>query len=311
MKVAFLVNYSANDNQAEKRWNTIKGDVLSGFPADTIIIGYTIPFDTEGCIKMLMKDQGVDCFISAGGDGSINRILNSIMNLKLAGTPAAHLGAIGLGSSNDFLKPVSNSIKGFPVKINLNKSMAADVGKVSFVNALDERITRYFIVNASIGITAEANLLFNTGDFFLDKAKRVSVKTAILYAALKTIIRYRNKSVQIEYNNVMRKMNITNISVIKNPNISGSFCYDQLILPGDGLLGLNYCHDMNKRELVATLMDLSKGKFSGKKKRISEWVKQCKIDTEELLALETDGEVMLAKNIDFSIIPGAISIAGN
>jgi diacylglycerol kinase (ATP) len=311
VKVALLVNYSANNNSAEKRWNMVKKEILSGFPAEPIVIAYNTPFDIEGCIQMLMNDQGVDCFVSVGGDGSMNWILNALMNRKPAGDTAILLGAVGLGSSNDFLKPVMTRIKGIPVKINVNNPVAADVGRVTFINQKDERITRYFIVNASIGVTAEANLLFNTGDFFLDKVKSVSVKTAILYAALKTIIRFRNKSVQVEYDGVARKMNITNISVVKNPNISGSFCYDQAILPGDGWLGLNYCHDMNHRELVSTLMDLSKEKFSGKKKRVSELVKQCKIETGEMLALETDGEVMLAKNIFFSIIPGAISIAGN
>ena len=310
MRVAFLVNYSANDKQAEKRWNMIKGEILSGFPPDSMVVTYSTPFDTGSCIRKLMKDEGVDCFISAGGDGSVNWILNAIMNTKLPGAPAIRLGAIGLGSSNDFLKPVRTRIRGFPVRINMNKSSTADVGKVTFIDQNDNKLRRYFIVNASIGVTAEANLLFNTGDFFLDKVKSVSVKTAIIYAALKTIVRFRNKEVLLEYEGTGEKINITNISIIKNPNISGSFCYDQDILPDDGLLGLNYCHDMNKRELVATLTDLSKGKFSGKKKRVSVLVKECKISTWEHLALETDGEVMLARNIDFSIIPGAINLAG-
>jgi diacylglycerol kinase family enzyme len=99
--------------------------------------------------------------------------------------------------------------------------------------------------------------------------------------------------------------------VIKNPNISGSFCYDQDIQPGDGFLGLNICHDMNKFELVSTLIDLTNGRFSGKRKRISELVKACRFDAGQWLALETDGEVMMAKNIEFSILPCAISIAGN
>jgi diacylglycerol kinase family enzyme len=311
VSTAILVNKSAGHGQAEKRWNRIKEELLLRLPPDTILFSYSVPFDMEECVRMLAEEHGVDCFISAGGDGSINWILNAVMKRYPSGNPAVCLGAVGLGSSNDFLKPARTRIGGVPVKTDLNRAVPADVGKFNFVDAEDKIITRYFIVNASIGITAEANLLFNKGDIFLDRIKQVSVRSAILYAALKTMIRYRNKTMLLEYDGAVQTRNISNISVVKNPNISGSFRYDQEILPGDGFLGLHFCHDMNKRELVATLMDLSNGRFSGREKRVSARVRACRIESKEMLALEADGEVVQARNIDFSLLPGAIRIAGD
>ncbi|MBP6978618.1 MAG: diacylglycerol kinase family protein [Bacteroidales bacterium] len=311
MKIAILVNYSANHNRAEKRWNKIKEDILREIPVDCIVMEFHPPFDTEECIRILIQEHGIEGVISAGGDGSVNRVLNAIMNLKHSGLPKIQLGAIGLGSSNDFLKPVTTRVGGFPVRINVNQSSFADVGQVSFIKTDGQSSSLYFVVNASLGVTAEANLLFNKGDYFLNNMKSLSVKTAILYAALRTIIRFRNKSIQVLYDRVEKTFNMTNVSVVKNPNISGNFRYDQKILPDDGYLGLNYCHDMNKIELLRTLMDLFKGRFSGKRKRVSALVRQVKVDSPNFLALEVDGEVLLAKNIEFSILPGAIRLAGN
>ena len=311
MNIAILVNYTANNNQGEKKWLSIKKDILQMLPVTTKVITYKPPFNIEECVLKLVTEQQINYIISAGGDGSINYILNSIINIFGELTKKIHLGAIGLGSSNDFLKPFSKSIKGIPVKINLQNSKMIDIGKVSFVNSDFNKITSYFIINASIGVTADANLLFNRGDFFLNSIKSRFVNLAISYAAIKTIIRYKNKPIRLYYDDKMKNIRITNISVVKNPNISGSFKYDQKIEPDDGMLGLNYCYNMNLFELLQVLIDLQKGKFSVKPKRISLFVKNIKIESDNFIALETDGEVVYAKNIKFSIIPKAIKVLEN
>jgi diacylglycerol kinase family enzyme len=68
---------------------------------------------------------------------------------------------------------------------------------------------------------------------------------------------------------------------------------------------------MNLFELLKVLSDLTKGRFSGKPKRFSSLVKSLKVESEEFLPLETDGEVVMAKNMEFSIIPKAIKVIDN
>ena len=279
-------------------------------PSGTQVISYKKGFDIEKCVRELITDQNISCIISAGGDGSVNYILNAIVACKGESPADIFLGAIGLGSSNDFTKPASNFISGIPIQLNRNNSKPADIGKVTFIDKNAARQTRYFIINASLGVTAEANLLFNEGDFMINRIKARFISMTILYAAVKTIMRYKNKLVHLSYDDVNEKINFTNISVVKNPNISGSFKYDQKISTNDGYLGLNYFYDMTKAGLLRTLYDLSRGKFSGKPKRISVLTKRIKITADDYLALETDGEVQYAKDIEFSIIPGAIHVLG-
>jgi diacylglycerol kinase family enzyme len=311
MKAAILVNYSSNNNAGKKKWLTIQNIILKNLPNNTNVIVYSIPFDLEKCLRSLIIDREVNCIISAGGDGSLNYILNTIINNFYESTTQLYLGAIGLGSSNDYLKPFSKIIARIPVKINLNNSNLVDIGKVSFIDSNSKSVTKYFIANASLGVTADANFLFNKGDYLLNFLKPRLVNSAIIYAALKTIIGYRNKIIKLSYLGKDRLINASNISVVKNPNISGSFKYDQKINPDDGMLGLNYCFDMNLLELIKILNDLRKGRFSGKPKRISELVQYLKIETDNYLALETDGEVEMAKDIEFTIMPKSIHVLGS
>jgi len=309
-KTAILVNYSANNDSGEKKWLLVKEKVLEMLPDNTRVISYKKGFDVESCIRQLITEQNINCIISAGGDGSINYILNAIVACLGEDPAGIFLGAIGLGSSNDFCKPATNFISGIPIQINHNNSSVADIGKVTFIDKNEVSQTRYFIINASLGVTAEANSLFNEGDFVIRRIKSRFIGMTILYAAVKTIMRYKNKIIHLSYNALDEKINFTNISVVKNPNISGSFKYDQKICMSDGYLGLNYFYDMNKAGLLRTMYDLSKGKFSGKPKRVSVLTRQINITAEDHLALETDGEVQYANDIEFSIIPGAIQVLG-
>jgi len=311
MNIAILVNLCANGNMGGRKWLSIKGDVLQMLPPINNIITYEPPFDIEECIQRLVTENNIDCIISAGGDGSINYIINSIMKGTDDIIRKIRLGAIGLGSSNDFLKPALKAIKGVPLKINIQESRIIDIGKVTFSNKDSQKITKYFISNASIGITAEANLLFNTGDFLLNILKPRFANLAILYAAIKTILIFKSSPVKLYYDNQFKNVSLSNLSIVKNPNISGSFKYDQIIQPDDGMLGLNYCHNMNFIELLKTLLDLHNGKFSGRPKRVSTLIINMRIESTKFLALETDGEVELASDIEFSLIPKAMRVLGS
>jgi diacylglycerol kinase family enzyme len=310
MNTAILINECANNHTGGKNWALVRNAVLQGFPSGTKTISYRADFDMKQCVRDLITEKKINCIISAGGDGSIHVILNAVIACLGEHAEKIHLGAIGLGSSNDFLKPFNQFIAGIPVKIGMDQIMAADIGKVRYIDEKRESHTRYFIVNSSIGVTAEANLLFNRGDFFISRMKNRAIGSTILYSALKTILTYHNQPVEISYNGVNRKVEITNVSVVKNPNVSGNFRYDQDIKPNDGYLGLNYSFGLNKWELLRSLYDLSRGRFSGKAKRCSVLTTGIKISADHPLALETDGEVTFAKTMEFSIIPAAINLLG-
>lgn len=309
MKTAILINYSANNNSGKKKWMRIKEKVLNILPENTIIIPYEVPFNLNYHINKLIKEEDVNFFISAGGDGSLNLILNEILALTGKNSKNYCLGGIGLGSSNDFLKPFNEKINGIPVKINADFNNLTDVGKLTFINEENVEKSRYFIINASLGITADANLLFNQGDFFIRHIKSYFVGLTILYTALKTLINYKNKQVSLKSKNGIQSIKITNISLTKSPYISGSFHYDQSPGKDSGKLGFHCSHDMTKMEIIKTLYNLSNGKFPESSKRSTSFINSLEISSEKFLAIETDGEIQIGKNMVFTTLPKAISLA--
>ena len=305
-----LVNASARNGQALRFWKKIRDDVMKKIPGLVVESIFSSGDNVENKVKKTIHDHKINCFISAGGDGSLNYLINLLINSGMVPSSKIFVGGIGIGSSNDFIKPIVHKIDQVPTRLEYNKVRKHDIGVLHFRDKKGIINTRYFLLNASIGVTAEANLLFNDGDLFLPHLKKHFINSAIIYAAIKTIITYKNFSAKLYYNGRQRLLDISNLSVIKNHYISGGLHFDQHIISDCGYFGLNYCFDMSSLELIKTLIDLNFGRFSGKAKRETCKTKKIKIIAEKDLAIETDGEVQKGNEIQFSILPKAINILG-
>ena len=80
-------------------------------------------------------NRGVKMFVAAGGDGTVHALLNALVDSR-GGNPLAGftLGAVGLGSSNDFHKPIGHTVLGVPVRLDARNSHARDVGRVVYTD---------------------------------------------------------------------------------------------------------------------------------------------------------------------------------
>src|SRR5579871_5150532 len=76
-----------------------------------------------------LAQTGARNFVAAGGDGTVNRVLNSLMRVRAKSYILSELklGSIALGSSNDFHKPHDEphrmSIAGFPSRLDFAREI--------------------------------------------------------------------------------------------------------------------------------------------------------------------------------------------
>jgi len=309
-RTLIVINESAGNGRAGKLWKGIRTDILKRIPGHTIEIAYSSGQDPGERLMEFLETSQINSLIIAGGDGSVNHILNSLFTVKSHPLENLTIGGIGLGSSNDFIKPCKTRIRNIPVRLDFDNFTRNDVGVLKYQDENDKWHTRYFLINASIGVTAEANLFFNKGDRVLNFLKRQYFPAAMYYAAIKIILNYMNIKADLRYQDKTVTLNLSNLAVNKNNYVSGGLHYDQKLKPYDTYLGLNYCYDMSVFELVRTLIDLRKGIFSGKKKRESIMVRELSIDSERCVAIETDGEIQQGNHVRFSILPRAVNVLG-
>lgn len=253
-------------------------------------------------------ENGESQFVAAGGDGTVNLLVNELMKNGFD-RKSISLGAIGLGSSNDFHKPVhkNNKIAQIPVRLDFRQVQETDVIRIKYLVPGNGIVTKFAIINASIGITAQANALYNSRERTIQWFQKHSVEAAILLTALKTIFTYRNIPAVIHFENGETKpAEITNLGIIKNPHFAGNLCYDTSIKFNDGQLCVNLGAAMNRFEAVRALLALYRGKFSQRSKTFSRKTTRLRVSSNQNFALEMDGEVVLTSSVEFEVLPKAV-----
>lgn len=285
-----VINPTARGNQGMRLWKTISLFVREKFDFQELVT------DSGLIWKQTVAQQvknGVRTFIAAGGDGTVNELLNTIIESK-CGVPLEEftIGAIGLGSSNDFHKPLGTCLQDLAVKLDFSKRQPRDVCRVIYTSETGTSKTRYFTVSGSIGIAAEANLFFNDGDWLLRRFKKSHSHAAIAYAALRTIFRYRNTVATIRIDGKKLETKVTSLSLLKTPYLSGSFRFDTPASPENGKLTVNLCEGLNLPRTLGLLLDLRSGRYLGKPGRWHWMSSNVEIETKKPVALEMDGEIV-------------------
>jgi diacylglycerol kinase family enzyme len=314
--IRIFVNPGATYGTGRERWSRVEGELrrrLGGFEVEEI----SAPEQLRGRLAELVR-QGERRFVAAGGDGTVNLLLNAIMTLPESELCEQErpegdgivLGAVGLGSSNDFHKPFDKSatIEGMPVKVDFNGARERDVIRIEYEEPEGPVATRYSLINASVGVTAEANARFNEPNWFIRAARAVSVDAAISAAVITTLATWTDVTCALATDGEEPAMaSVTNLGVFKNAHFGGALCYDAPVAPDDGMLGVGLCENMSAFETVATLSALRRRRFSGRPKTRMWRARSLSIQGDRVFALETDGEVLQARSARFSIAPRRVS----
>jgi diacylglycerol kinase (ATP) len=274
---------------------------------DVCFLGPNVDLDD---LVQTAASQGESHFIAAGGDGTVHAVLNALMRLSGHLRDRTVLGAVGLGSSNDFHKPFSpdNALEGIPSLLDFLHPRPRDIGRVSF-NRNETAYTRYFLINASIGITAEGNALFNTPDRILAFLKRKNTPLAILYAALRALSLHRNSQFTIDSPGLgPTVLNLTNLGICKNPHFSGSLRYDVPVHYQDGNFQIFTAEEMGLVERVGLLRSLSRGRFRGLRHTRSWQTRDMVVSAGAPFPLELDGEIYITDRAEFTVLKQSLRV---
>ncbi len=253
-------------------------------------------------IKKLIQ-QGKRIFISAGGDGCVNFIINLIVTHK-GSIPLSDftIGAVGLGSSNDYHKPFREKIQNIPIRLSTDNSVLRDVGEIRCLGTDNKWKKMYFLVSSSAGIVAEGNENFNRDGKVLDILKKRNTDLAIFWTFFKTLTRFQNVPLQFRFNHdEVFTLPTSYLAVLKTNYISGMMHFEDDILRNDGRFLIKILYDYSKMGLIRCLFKLSRGKEKGLSNLLTKYAKELEVCSAKPFALECDGETLTTQSVKFRI----------
>ncbi|MBN1447396.1 MAG: hypothetical protein JXA28_05645 [Bacteroidetes bacterium] len=303
-----ILNTKAHAGTAGDRWKRIETVLRKRIDESMDIV--TMDPSAEEQLRQQVA-RGERHIVAAGGDGTVNAVLQMIMTLPHELRTSVYLGAIGLGSSNDMHKPhrPDEWIDNVPVRLDFPHASRRDVGMLTCRIDGATRV-RYWLLNASAGVTADANAFFNSGDAFLRLLKRHATALAILYAAFHGIVTTGARTVYLsDGEDIFRRCRLNNLAVLISPHVSGSLTYDVPVSPAGGQFVIHLLSESGRMQVLALLIALLHG-GSSTLRRASMWVGcHLRIRGTEPFPVEYDGEVLLTDDALFGLHPDCIWVA--
>lgn len=302
-----VLNPTAGGRRAMERWEAFSRACPRADINGADIILTTGP-DLDEIVAGALS-RGERRFVAAGGDGTVNSLLNALMRHRDgAGFSGVALGAIGLGSSNDFHKQSGDGWQRPPARIDFGRVRRQDVGCIAALEG-DRTVRRYFIVNASVGVTAEGNELFNRASGVVAALKGISAAAAIPAAALGAIARHTNRRVGVSLDGgEERSVLLSNLAVLENPSISGPMRVSGGVSAGDGLLGVWMEEGLSRLRLLGLFIRLVSGRFvPGNGSTVRRCV-SVRVRGSVRFPVEFDGEILRAEDVTFTVVNDAIGV---
>ncbi|MDH3498064.1 MAG: diacylglycerol kinase family protein [Gemmatimonadota bacterium] len=297
-----LLNPTAGGGKARRRWERVAAEVARRAGPFTLIATHSDDGARQAVAAALAA--GETTFVAAGGDGTVNLVASALLAHSTADARRhIALGAVGLGSSNDFHKPrrPDAAIHGVPVRLDVAGAVPHDVGRLRYVDGDGQWRCRRWLLNASLGTTAEGNRRYNV-DPAVARLKRLHPDLGMAWAALTALWQIGPRPMTVATDGEPAvPLDVTNLAVIKNPHVSGVLRYDSPYDPASGWFDVHVLNGASRSRRARTLAALCRGRFQGLPGTMSWRARRLRVRTDVPIAVEGDGEIVLTREVEFSL----------
>lgn len=231
-----------------------------------------------------------DCVVAAGGDGTINEVVNGMF--KVADPPSCALGILPYGTANDFAKGCGVSLDVPAHALDLVTEAAPvpiDVGRVN---------GRLFLNAATGGFGAEVTTETSP------EAKQFLGKFAYFLTGLATVTSLMAHDAQLRAPDFEWEGPLFGISIANGRQAGGGFQVGPRALLDDGLLDVMAIPEVPWSDFLSLINDvMTIGQGFESEHVIYRQVPWLEIDSPEGLQVNLDGEPLRGTNFRFEIFP--------
>lgn len=299
-----IVNPEAGSRSVHRDWPKISKELHKA----GLLFDYEF---TEGVgqatdIASRAINSGYNYLIAFGGDGTVNEVANGILRsnnsldviLGIVSAGTAHSFSFSLGFSEDHCNINQYSY------LTAKKRTLIDVGIEQCWNR-GKLIERFFLNEASTGFSADIVDAWKSLPIRFGKNVNLALRTIAGYKSLAT---HRNKNVRLYIGNEVESIPMCTV-IVSN----GRYCANKMLIAphaslNDGQLDAIIVSNISKFKLLRIVPTLYKGshiKYPEIREKTTEFIK---IESDEHLLVEADGDIIGECPVSFWIKPLALTV---
>lgn len=302
-----VVNPKASVGKAEKDWPEIKQMLIdAGIEFDDVLTEY--PRHAIEIVRNAIVEQGYRKFISVGGDGTNNEVINGIFTQDVVPTTEITMAALPIGTGNDWCRTF-----GIPLEyeeiikiIKTGYTFAHDIGKLTYYNDGDSKI-RYFLNAAGTGLD---EMVCSSTNLMKQQGKSGTIR--YLISLVKCIFKYKITHIQLTIDDeLVFDDYILNLSIGNGRFNGGGMMTMPNAIPNDGLFDVTVIKKVSIFKFAANVKNVYDGTFINKIDEVKTFrgkrINIVSIPPHSLL-VETEGENLNNSPFDFEMLPRAINM---
>jgi len=258
--------------------------------------------DGEKVVTTALK-AGYRKILVCGGDGTLNEIVNGLMNQDLVPTLEITISLIPVGTGNDWGRTwnLSRKIKTSIAILQNGKTAIQDVGLVKFDHKPNSKI--WFLNVAGCGFDAAVAYAANK-----EKEKGNSSVLTYIKQLVKTLFTYKTATCEMMIDG--KKISSQLFAVLIG---IGKFAGNKMKLvpnaiPNDGLFDITLAHKISPWKVIRNFPKLFNGKFLGLKEVSVYQGTEFSITSEKDVYFQADGESMGKVPLCITLVPNAIKV---
>lgn len=247
---------------------------------------------------------GFDRIVAAGGDGTVNEIVNGFFDNGAAIRTDAALAVLPLGTGGDFRRSLGiRSVEDAIGAIRGGRTRTIDLGSVTYDNGSGAPRTRYFANVVSFGMGGEVAARSK------NPLKALGGKTAFLYATVEVLLRYRAKTIELELDGAPAGTHtILNVAVGNGRFHGGGMHVCPRAALDSGQLEVTVIDALSMVELLRDIRVLYSDNLYVHPKTHRHTARRIAARSAELVSIEVDGEPLGRLPLEIDVVPAALQV---
>lgn len=258
-----------------------------------------VEFSRQTCLKEVIQNavnDGFETVIAAGGDGTVNAVVNALMSVDAATRPA--MAILPLGTANDFASTLGIALD---IDIAISQLNPANCIPIDVVRISADGFERYYA-----NVAAGGNSVRVTEEMTAEMKTRWGA-FCYLRGAIPVLADLQSYHIELECDGeILEGQDSWAVLVANGRTNAGGIVVAPSASPHDGLMDVIVIRNGTVLDIMAIVGNAILGDYLASEQVIHRQVKQLKLRSEPGMRFSLDGEVIDEEPVEFNLVPGAI-----